>query len=380
MNSIIEKNLRGITAASIEKYLTFTGWERDLLFANHRIRVFINKSEPDFRIAVPANENSKDFYSKVYDVIVTLSDYYDKSFEDMVVSLKSAYTDRIQFRIITEATKDGKVPLSYAAQCIEGLRDLVLYAACAEENAKPICSRTYNGAKNSLEKFQFGQTEYGSFVFNIDVQVASEENEQAFLADVPPQIEEPKEHKVVKRIKTAIQQVDSVVNRTVRVGDIIDTAYEEGITANMCDALMKLKPDGVEDVSIETSFRFAEAITLTAEQPERRMLENLHFACFDEISKRYKDRTLVEDVVLRGTIKMLSKDNNPNNNEMENTVRLLAKVDERMRSITLHLSARDHAAACDAYRDDKEVEVAGTLDKSMSRWFFSTVTDFSVVD
>lgn len=380
MNSIIEKNLRGITAASIEKYLTFTGWERDLLFANHRIWVFFNKSEPDFRIAVPANENSKDFYSKVYDIIVTLSDYYEKSFEDMVVSLKSAYTDRIQFRIITDATRDGKVPLSYAAQCIEGLKDLVLYAACAEENAKPICSRTYNGAKNSLEKFQFGQTEYGSFVFNIDVQVASEENEQAFLADVPPQIEEPKEHKIVKRIKTAIQQVDNVVNRTVRVGDIIDTAYEEGITANMCDALMKLKPDGVEDVSIETSFRFAEAITLTAEQPERRTLENLHFACFDEISKRYKDRTLVEDVVLRGTIKMLSKENNPNNNEMENTVRLLAKVDERMRSITLHLSACDHAAACDAYRDDKEVEVVGTLDKSMSRWFFSTVTDFSVVE
>jgi hypothetical protein len=51
-----------------------------------------------------------------------------------------------------------------------------------------------------------------------------------------------------------------------------------------------------------------------------------------------------------------------------------------MRSINVHLSADDHKAACDAYRDDKEVEVAGTLDKSMSRWFFSTVTDFSVVD
>ena len=50
-----------------------------------------------------------------------------------------------------------------------------------------------------------------------------------------------------------------------------------------------------------------------------------------------------------------------------------------MRSINVHLSADDHKAACAAYRDDCEVEIAGTLDKSQKRWFFTEVTSFKVL-
>ena len=47
--------------------------------------------------------------------------------------------------------------------------------------------------------------------------------------------------------------------------------------------------------------------------------------------------------------------------------------------INVHLSADDHKAACDAYCDDREVEIAGTLDKSQKRWFFTEVTSFKVL-
>lgn len=374
------KNLRGITAASVEKYLLFTGWERDNGFKNPKLLVFFKKDDPDFRLAIPANESGKDFYPRIYDIATTLSEYNNISFEETIESLKSAYTDRIQIRIITEKTDSGKVPLSYAAQCVEGLKDLVLYAACAEEHARPVCSRTYVNAKSKLDKFQFAQTEYGSFIFNIDVQVADEENEQLYLLEAAPSIPEPTEHKVVKRIKTAIEQVDRVVKDEIRIGDLITNAYEDGITANMCDALSKLKSDDIGDVSIETTFRFAEAITQSASTPIKNTLNNIHFAYFNEISKRYKDKTLVEDVVLRGMIKMLSKDTIADNAETENTIRLYANVDNQLRSITLRLSPADHTAACNAYRDDKEVQVEGTLDKSQSRWFFSEVTRFEVIE
>ena len=91
-------------------------------------------------------------------------DFIDNVWFPLIESLKSAYTDRIQFRIITESSSKGKLPLSFATQFVEGLHDLVLYAACAEERALPVCARTYNSAKRKLDKFQFGQTEYGSFM------------------------------------------------------------------------------------------------------------------------------------------------------------------------------------------------------------------------
>ena len=76
---------------------------------------------------------------------------------------------------------------------------------------------------------------------------------------------------------------------------------------------------------------------------------------------------------------MLSKSTTNDGDETENTVRLLTKVDGQMRSIVLHLSANNHTLACNAYRDDSEVRVSGTIDKSGKYWFFTEVSGFTVI-
>lgn len=378
MNAILNKSLNGITPASIEKYLSFTGWKRDTSFANHKLMVFQNDTEGNLRIAVPATTAISDYIARVYDLILTLSSLTDCAENDIIASLKSAYTDRMQFRIIAESSKNGKIPLDYAARCIEGLKELVLYAACAEEKACPVCVRTFNNAKVNLDKFQFEQTEIGSFIFNVGVQVADEDNEQLFLPEVNPQPYEPPEHRIVKRIEKAILQIDDVAERKITMSNLVENAYEEGITANMCDAISMLKPeDG--DIELETSIHYAEAITRAVIPPTVRKFDNIHFALVDDISRRYKDCTLIEDVTLRGMINMLSKSASAAE-EGENTVRLFTKIEGKPRAVTLHLSPENHTLACDAYRDDREVEVSGVIDKSGKYWFFSEVNSFRVIE
>lgn len=379
MNSIIEKNLRGISVASAEHYLLFTGWKRDFNFANPKLRVYYHSEDPEFRLAIPNNDSSRDFLSKLYDIILTLSDIQQVPYEEIIESMKNAYIDRIQFRIISEATKDGKLPFSYATKCIEGLKELILYAACAEECPRPICHRTLNRARASLDKFQFAQTAHGSFVFNIDVCAVDEGNEQQYLSEVLDQAPGSDEHKIVKRIKTAIEQIDRAVTQTTKIRDLVAAGYQDGVTANICDALSKFRPEGAEDIQIETTFRFAEAFSQTVTKPSTTTLGSIHFMVADEISKRFKDRNLIEDVILTGTIKMLTRENNPDSQDIENTIKLITKIDGHTRSISVRLPATDHVAACDAYRDDREVEIAGTLDKSQSRWYFSNVTGFRVL-
>ena len=118
MNSYLLRNLSGITSASIEKYLLFTGWVRDDTFNSTRMWVFKSKSDPEFKIAVPASEKATDFYPQVYNLIQTLSVVDGKTEQEIIDSLKSAYTDRLQFRIITEESQGGKLPLDYAARCL----------------------------------------------------------------------------------------------------------------------------------------------------------------------------------------------------------------------------------------------------------------------
>ena len=98
MNSYLLKNLSGITSASIEKYLLLTGWEKDDTFRNPRMWVFKNKLDSELTIAVPASEHTKDFYSCVYNLIQTLSIINEKSEQEIIDSLKSAYTDRLRKR------------------------------------------------------------------------------------------------------------------------------------------------------------------------------------------------------------------------------------------------------------------------------------------
>ena len=139
-----------------------------------------------------------------------------------------------------------------------------------------------------------------------------------------------------------------------------------------------LKPEN-GDIELETTIHYAEAITREVSPPIVRKFENIHFALIDDISKRYKDCTLIEDVTLRGMISMLSK--SPSSAEDgENTVRLYTKVEGKSRAVTLHLSPENHTLACDAYRDDKEVEVSGVIDKSGKYWFFSEVNSFQVIE
>ena len=207
---------------------------------------------------------------------------------------------------------------------------------------------------------------------------SDEDNEQLFLPEVNPQPYEPPEHRIVKRIEKAILQIDDVAERRITMSNLVENAYEEGITANMCDAISMLKPeDG--DIELETSIHCAEAITRAVIPPTVRKFDNIHFALVDDISRRYKDCTLIEDVTLRGMINMLSKSASAVE-EGENTVRLFTKIDGKSRAVTLHLSPENHTLACDAYRDDKEVEVSGVIDKSGKYWFFSQVNSFRVIE
>lgn len=378
MNSYLLKSIYGISSSSIEKFLLLTGWTKDYFFKNKNILLFKNVDDPLFTIAVPSNSNIIDYYDRIYDVIQNLCKYYNKEENDIITSLKNIYSDRIQFRIITEKSKDGKLPLDYAARCIDGLRNLVLYAACAEENAKPICRRTCASAISSTEKFQFGQTELGSYVFNIDVQVVDEKTEQIFFTDKMPLLSQPAEHKIIKRIERAFDQIEEVVTQQTEVSRLIENAYTDGITANMCDALMQIKPEDGKDINLESSIFYAEAITHSISKPKIRTFNNVHFAFIDDISNRYKDYTLVEDMSLTGIINMLQKNNY--DEDLADTIRLLTVVEGKARSIDLHLSQANHNLACNAYRDGKEVTITGTVDKSGRHWFFSEVVNFLVMD
>ena len=373
MNVNDKKMFYGIKASSVERYLLLKGWERDYKFKNPNLMSFIYKPL-NRKIAISANEKFQDFYITLESALQTVTFVHNKDLNDIIREISNVYFDKMEFRIISRLTEDGKLPLKYASDCIDGLKELILYSACAEQNVQPICFRTTNSAKEYLENFKLAQTDVGSFVINIDIQVVDDVNEQLALEEFTNCTSF--EHKIVERIYTAISQVDDIVENKHRISELAENAYKTGITANMCEALLKMKPE-IGEVEINATMRYASALPGCKEPAKSILIGNHHFWAIDELDKIYRDKVLYKDVILTGIVKSLSKKDVEETTEK--TIRLLTKFDDKFRVVFMELSEESHRTACDAYRDDLEVEVSGELDMSNRNWILGKIKYFKIV-
>lgn len=363
-----------ITASSIDRYLQFNGWIRNYNFANRNMMVYTSKNNRQKTLAIPASEEFEDFYPILRDVIGLLQKKENCPANDIVKDITTTFIDRLEFRVISEITEDGKIPLEYAADCVEGLKNLILYSVCAEQSARPICYRTTDYAKALLNKFKLAQTEKGSFILNVDIQVVDENNEQIVLegCDIPT----PFEHKVIERIGTAISQVDAIVNNQRQLTEMAETAFENGITANMCDAFLKMRPVSDTD-KVTTTIRYASSLTRQTGQIEQIEMRTNHFLVIDELAKIYRDKIAIQDVSLTGIIRSLSK--KIDNDRDLKTIRLYTTFEGASRTVTIVLSDEQYRIACNAHRDGLEVSVSGELDMSERYWVMNNVTSFSPI-
>lgn len=368
------QNLHNITAASIDRYLQLNGWGRNLSFPNKNLMVYSNDRVHPKTLAIPVHEDYDDFYPILRNVVEILATFEKRSVNEIVKDITTTFIDRLEFRFISEVTEDGKIPLEYAADCVEGLKDLILYSVCAEQSAKPVCYRTTDYAKALLNKFKLAQTEKGSFILNVDIQVVDEGNEQISFAecDVPS----PFEHKVVERISQAINQVDAVVTNHCQLTETAKTAFETGITANMCDALLKMRPISDSD-KVATTIRYASSLTNKTGRVDCIEMRANHFLVIDELAKIYRDKIAVQDTTLTGIIRSLSKKTDVDGDLK--TIRLYAMFEGTNRTVSISLSDQQYRIACDAHRDGLEVEVSGELDMSGRYWMMRNVTNFSTV-
>lgn len=365
--------LHMITAASIDKYLSLNGWKRDYNFKNDNLMVFsfFNTNE---RIAIPANEKYSDFYISLEKVIETISLFQKKPVVQIIKEISSVFFDRMEFRIVSSSTSDGRLPLEFAYSCIEGLKDLILYSACAELSTQPVCAKATNSAKDALSDFKLAQTELGSFIINVDIKVIDEGNEQMYFE--PCYTQKPLGHKVVERIYNSINQIDSIVQKQNTLTDIVSDGYQKGVTANICDAFLKMKP--IEsDAQIDTTIRYASALTHDKNNARRIVVNNDHFHYFNEISKIYKDKKEIQDVILSGYIKTLNKKDD--NKIVKKNIKLITLFEGKIKNILINLSDEDYVIACDAHRDEKEVEISGVLDMSKKTWELTKVNYFKVL-
>ena len=369
MNLISIESLKGISPQAIDRYLSLCGWERDFSFQNRKIWRYSHKSESEVQLLVPARDDLPDYLLRVEQVISILGEIFEKPEVEIVNDLFTTYSDRLEFRVISPFAEAGKLPLDYATECIEGIKNLILYSACAVHDAKPICLKASNKAKETLNRFELGQTGIGSFVINIDAKVASEDDDHIGRLGEPSSTDE---HKVVERISTAIQQVKKITEGA-KISDIAVAAFKDGITANMCESFLKLKPPHDHCTELETTICYASAITDQIGVKKTVKFSDYHFSIIQEIANIYRNNILVEDMVLFGLINKMQR-----NNE-ERIISIECRTDDGKRLVQATLTEEQHELACDAYKAARMVRISGVVDKSKKIWTMEDLSLFEIL-
>lgn len=337
---------------TITDYLRATGWTR-IKYQNRRLAVYtkdLHAEDPPAVVALPDKPSYSDFSVRMYEAVQNLAEIEGITFSDMYQRILSVKQDSIRLRLKFPA--DAILPsLEMTTRFLQGARNLVVFAACMEQEVRPYFTQPFHIGKEQAQRCLFDHTFHGSFGFTI--------NSPLPLAGqfFPPGFGSPLERRVVERITRGLISIQMA--RETQRSEAISNHFDTGLNGNMCKAILEMLEE-LPDTPVEYSVRWSVSL-----QPAHDV-ENFTPVILDrEISYYLRDAAkhleatqngVEYNKTIEGTIISLSVEN-----RSERQVVLLANSYGK---VSFSLEAEEYSLACDAHRDHLMVTVTGTLQKS----------------
>ncbi len=174
--------------------------------------------------------------------------------------------------------------------------------------------------------------------------------------------DDPLERRVTSLLAQALSATHGATAKTL-AGDgsaFTTKSVEEGISANLCEALAKMiEPYEYLDVST----------TWARSRPRQEPRHSVRFSKDDavillEVAWAFRSREPRLGFKLFGSVQKLKRDDS----ETDGTVTLRTHFDGRIQSVTAVLSKSDYDRAIAAHKDKAPIIVEGDLDRFGQRW------------
>ena len=347
--------LSEISPAALSAYARAEGWRRTDNYGDSS-DVYVSDGLPE--IILPRTQRLGDYANVVSQLIEIFADVAGTDELSLYRDLVTA--DRDVIRVRAAEGDDGAVPVSDGINLVCGAHDMVLAAACSLRDPRPVYRAGANKeAMGYVNNIRMGQTEQGSFVVTLLTPVVSPPMQQPLIPDLTHN-DDSIERKMTKRLASALratrQATESVVGGDT---DAFFQAVENGVSANLCEALVRLiEPFPTLDVSL----------IWARTHPMNTAREVVRFAKGDapilrEAARLFRNREPRPDVRLVGLVHRLKRD------EREvGTITLRAYIDEQMQSVVAVLSQSDYARAIQAHKEKAPVVAEGDLERYGQRW------------
>ncbi len=349
--------LQAVSPTALAAYARAAGWTKLESYGEHS-DVYVGEHIPE--VIVPRTQLLADYPSVVSRLIEIFAQVAERDELSLYRDLITADRDVVRVRVTN--ADSGSLSVNEGVELVRGARDLLLAAACSLWEPRPLYRAGANrDATELVNRVRLGQTEHGSFVVTLLTPPVPPPmqtnlfNEDDDLADFPI------ERRVTRRLTEALLAVRSATEMTAGGdGSAFAGAVEKGVSANLCDALVKVIG---QFPTIDVTVAWARTWPV---EPERRVVG---FAEGDspilrQAAASFRDREPQPETRLFGFVRLLKR----GEGQDAGTISLDTSVDGAPRSVTAALTQSDYDRAIQAHKEKAPIVLKGDLERAGQRW------------
>ena len=362
-----------VTPRALIGYAQGLGWQAVPNGRRPEIAVYHRPDSRLHQVIIPTDPTLEDYGEAVTEAVRRLAEFEKRPAREVLDHLLLPPADVLGFREISPDAESGSLPFGHAVRMINGDRRLLLSAAhsvLVPQAYHPRLSRSE--AEEFVNRCRLGQTERGSFVLNVACPL------ELHLA-LPGLEVEPFARQVTTMLMRSLEALARVAD-TARADDLLDRTRNPGVSANLCESLLLLRPSG-DRASLTVSATWSRALLPESREPARHVqLSQTVFEIAEAVAPRLRTAPQPRLSRFLGFVDVLSgqpsQDDPRPSGEVDFTLFDDEQGELRARGI---LNANDYATAAAAHLASDVVAFKAMLRRLPCMSRVDHITDFERV-
>ncbi len=365
---------RVVRVADMRAYLLSKGWKTKP-FKRPQVIYFEGPLDDEgcpLVLLLPASEHLRDYPLRIEEILNTLTILEKRPAAEIVRNIVTPTSDIIHLCLESPETRTGTLELGFVERFFSSMKDLLVFAACAQFEPKAFYPRALKRAVQFADKCRYRPAPTGSFRVDIEAPITPPANDiQIQLADYP----------IERLVLTSLIGGLGELQKAIDVGQTSTLLAQppRRINANICEAILGMKPDA-PDVSWEVSISWSPAWPIDdVSLPQSVRFENRSFEQIDAIGRALRVGNQPRQRLLRGRVVRLSGRDPLYGESGPLTVLLAVETDGAPSNVEIVLDPEQYQQAGAAHLGGQRIAVRGILDRIGRRWHLLDVSDFQVL-
>ncbi len=364
-----------ITVSDLRTYLVARGWISEPFRRQEELKFVIPKDHPlgEAVLLIPSREDLRDYESRISLAVRSLSVLEDRPVEYVVRDIITPTCDKLDVRLQTAEVRTGTLLLGFATQFFDGVKNLLTFAACAEHDPRPYFPRAFKDAVDFANRCRLAGTSPGSFRVTLEAQLPppASQMQQELSAF-------PKERRILLGLMQGLAELRQAHDAAKTDSVVSDQKFR--INANICDAILAMRPD-TDDAVVDILATWSPAWPTENRMPSVGVSFNPRsFETVRAVSQAFRTGEESKRRAWQGKVVSCIAEDPLGAQASSTMIKIRVENYSSPLKIEIRLTTDDYRRAVRAHLDGKSVRVTGVLDKGVKKATLLNPSDFSVLD